>query len=62
MSISFMKQSIRCLLNVKHHSKQIVSVNRERIPRLNVLHRATIVNRNTYTAQDRGSHFVGTGH
>ena len=42
-SVSFIKQSFHCFMNIKHYSNQIVSVNRERMPRLNVLQRATIV-------------------
>ena len=38
-----MKQSFHCFMNVKCYSKQIVSVGRERMPRLNVLQRATII-------------------
>ena len=42
-SVSFMKQSFHCFMNAKHYSNQIVSVNRERKPRLNVIQRATTV-------------------
>ena len=38
-----MKQSFHCFMNVKCYSNQIISVGRERMPRLNVLQRATII-------------------
>ena len=38
-----MKQSFHCFMNVKCYSNQIVSIGRERMPRLNVLQRATII-------------------
>ena len=38
-----MKQSFQCFMNVKCYSNQIVSIGRERMPRLNVLQHAIIV-------------------
>ena len=43
-----MKQSFHCFVNVKHYSNQIVSVDWERIPKLNVLQCATIVVRTNH--------------